>query len=99
MGSGSLLLNVRHYIKDVDSIEYYGQEIKTSTYNLARMNMIIHGIAATNQHLRNADTLDRDWPSDEVTTFDGVMMNIWSQLTQRQSGSPFEAWMAHTKIA
>lgn len=75
MGSGSLLLNVRHYIKDVDSIEYYGQEIKTSTYNLARMNMIIHGIAATNQHLRNADTLDRDWPSDEVTTFDGVMMN------------------------
>ena len=75
MGSGSLLLNVRHYIQDVDSIEYYGQEIKTSTYNLARMNMIIHGIAATNQHLRNADTLDRDWPSDEVTTFDGVMMN------------------------
>ena len=70
MGSGSLLLNVRHYIQDVDSIEYYGQEIKTSTYNLARMNMIIHG-----QHLRNADTLDRDWPSDEVTTFDGVMMN------------------------
>ena len=75
MGSGSLLLNVRHYIQDVDSIAYYGQEIKTSTYNLARMNMIIHGIAATNQHLRNADTLDRDWPSDEVTNFDGVMMN------------------------
>lgn len=75
MGSGSLLLNVRHYIEDVDSIEYYGQEIKTATYNLARMNMIIHGIAATNQHLRNADTLDRDWPSDEVTDFDGIMMN------------------------
>lgn len=75
MGSGSLLLNVRHYIKDVDSIEYYGQEIKTATYNLARMNMIIHGIAATNQNLRNADTLDQDWPSDEVTNFDGVMMN------------------------
>ena len=75
MGSGSLLLNVRKYIKSADSIEYYGQEIKTSTYNLARMNMIIHGVSATNQHLHNADTLDKDWPADEVTNFDAVMMN------------------------
>lgn len=75
MGSGSLLLNVRQYIDDAGSILYFGQEIKTSTYNLARMNMIIHGVAATNQHLRNADTLDRDWPADEITDFDAVMMN------------------------
>ena len=75
MGSGSLLLNVRKYINSADSIEYYGQEIKTSTYNLARMNMIIHGVSATNQHLHNADTLDKDWPADEVTDFDAVMMN------------------------
>lgn len=75
MGSGSLLLNVRKYIEHADSIEYYGQEIKTSTYNLARMNMIIHGVSATNQHLHNADTLDKDWPTDEVTDFDAVMMN------------------------
>ena len=39
------------------------------------MNMIIHGVAATNQHLHNADTLDKDWPADEVTDFDAVMMN------------------------
>lgn len=75
MGSGSLLLNVRKYVKDTDSIQYYGQEIKTSTYNLARMNMIIHGVSSTNQHLHNADTLDEDWPSDEITNFDAVMMN------------------------
>jgi type I restriction enzyme M protein len=75
MGSGSLLLNVKQYINDADTIEYYGQEIKTSTYNLARMNMIIHGVAATNQHLHNADTLDKDWPEDDVTNFDSVMMN------------------------
>ena len=75
MGSGSLLLNVRRYLKDADSIQYCGQEIKTSTYNLARMNMILHGVSATNQHLRNADTLDKDWPADEITDFDGVMMN------------------------
>lgn len=75
MGSGSLLLNVRKYITYKDAIAYYGQEIKTSTYNLARMNMILHGVAATNQHLRNADTLDKDWPADEITNFDAVMMN------------------------
>ena len=87
MGSGSLLLNVKHYIEDADSIEYYGQEIKTSTYNLARMNMIIHGVAATNQHLHNADTLDKDWPADEVTDFDAVMMNdsaILAEVERRQ---------------
>ena len=75
MGSGSLLLNVKQYVEDKDSIEYYGQEIKTSTYNLARMNMIIHGISATNHHLHNADTLDKDWPTDMITDFDAVMMN------------------------
>lgn len=87
MGSGSLLLNVRRYIKDADSINYYGQEIKTSTYNLARMNMIIHGISATNQHLRNADTLDKDWPADEITDFDAVMMNPpYSQKWSAEKG-------------
>lgn len=75
MGSGSLLLHARDYIKDVDSINYYGQEINNSTYNLARMNMIIHNVSSTNQHLRNADTLDADWPNDEVTDFDAVVMN------------------------
>lgn len=87
MGSGSLLLNVRQYIKDADSINYFGQEIKTSTYNLARMNMIIHGISATNQHLRNADTLDKDWPADEITDFDAVMMNPpYSQKWSAEKG-------------
>ena len=87
MGSGSLLLNVRQHIEDADSINYFGQEIKTSTYNLARMNMIIHGISATNQHLRNADTLDKDWPADEITDFDAVMMNPpYSQKWSAEKG-------------
>ena len=46
-----------------------------STYNLARMNMFLHGILPENQHLRNGDTLDADWPTDEVTEFDAVTMN------------------------
>ena len=47
----------------------------TSTYNLARMNMFLHGIAPENQKLRNGDTLDEDWPTGEETDFDMVLMN------------------------
>lgn len=75
MGSGSLLLNAKKYSNQSDTVSYYGQEINTSTYNLARMNMMLHGVAIENQHLSNADTLDADWPTDEPTNFDGVLMN------------------------
>ena len=46
-----------------------------STYNLARMNMFLHGVKPEHQKLRNGDTLDADWPTDEETTFDAVTMN------------------------
>ena len=75
MGSGSLLLNVKKYTNEPGTISYFGQELNTSTYNLARMNMILHGVDIANQHLHNADTLDQDWPTDEPTNFDGVLMN------------------------
>ncbi|WP_074593201.1 type I restriction-modification system subunit M [Bacillus cereus] len=75
MGSGSLLLNVKKFSNEAGTISYFGQELNTSTYNLARMNMILHGVDTANQHLNNADTLDQDWPTDEPTNFDGVLMN------------------------
>jgi type I restriction enzyme M protein len=75
MGSGSLLLNAKKYAKEPDYVRYYGQELMTSTYNLARMNMFLHGIVPENQKLRNADTLDADWPTGEETEFDMVLMN------------------------
>lgn len=75
MGSGSLLLNVGKYSNEPRTISYFGQELVTSTYNLARMNMILHRVAPANQHLHNADTLDQDWPTEEPTNFDGVLMN------------------------
>ncbi len=74
-GSGSLLLSCRNYSNEPDYIKYYGQELMPSTYNLARMNMFLHGINPENQILRNADTLDADWPTDEETEFDVVTMN------------------------
>lgn len=45
MGSGSLLLNAKKYATSPENIRYYGQELMTSTYNLARMNMFLHGIS------------------------------------------------------
>lgn len=86
MGSGSLLLNFKKYAKRKDEIIYYGQEINTSTYNLARMNMILHHVDTANQHLRNGDTLDADWPPSAKTNFDAVVMNPpyslkWSAAT------------------
>ncbi|MDN6626935.1 MAG: type I restriction-modification system subunit M [Pisciglobus halotolerans] len=75
MGSGSLLLNAKRYSNEPGTISYFGQELNTSTYNLARMNMILHGVSIANQHLRNADTLDQDWPTEEPTNFDAVLMN------------------------
>lgn len=75
MGSGSLLLNAKKYAAEPDYIKYYGQELMTSTYNLARMNMFLHGIVPENQKLRNGDTLDGDWPTDEETDFNMVLMN------------------------
>ena len=75
MGSGSLMLNMRKYSDNPDLIRYYGQELIPNTYNLARMNLILHGVDPENQHLSNGDTLDADWPVDEPTNFDTVVMN------------------------
>lgn len=83
MGSGSLLLQIRNQIRNDDAkgidnkgaVHFFGQELKNQTYNLARMNMMLHRVPGANQHLRNGDTLDADWPTDEPTNFDAVVMN------------------------
>lgn len=76
-GSGSLLINigssVAKYAKNKDDIKYYAQELKESTYNLTRMNLIMRGILPDNIATRNADTLEDDWPyfeeSDPLATY------------------------------
>ena len=75
MGSASLMLSCKNYSQQPEYIHYYGQELMPSTYNLARMNMFLHRIQPENQHLRNADTLDADWPVDVDTGMDVVVMN------------------------
>ena len=84
MGSGSLLLTVQKELPHGDeagSVDFYGQELNTTTYNLARMNLMMHGVNYRNMELKRADTLDADWPFDEKDgaqiplKFDAVVAN------------------------
>lgn len=85
MGSGSLLLTVRDEIlngRQKGRVRFYSQELNTTTYNLARMNLMMHGVDYGNMTLRNADTLAMDWPDgldqdgvDRPHFFDAVVAN------------------------
>ena len=62
-GSGSLLLNVRHRMKEADGTigKIFGMEKNITTYNLARMNMLLHGVKDTEFEIYHGDTLTNDW--------------------------------------
>jgi type I restriction enzyme M protein len=60
-GSGSLLLNVRNQLGVHDIGKIYGQEKNITTYNLARMNMLLHGLKDTEFEIHHGDTLLNDW--------------------------------------
>ncbi len=62
-GSGSLLLNVRKRLrKEGGTIgKIYGQESNITTYNLARMNMLLHGVKDTEFEIHHGDSLLNDW--------------------------------------
>jgi type I restriction enzyme M protein len=62
-GSGSLLLNVRKKTKDAGGTigRIYGQEKNITTYNLARMNMLLHGVKDSEFEIFHGDTLTNDW--------------------------------------
>jgi len=70
-GSGSLLLRVAREVEEVS--DYYGQEMNRTTYNLARMNMILHGVHYRNFDLRQEDTLEH--PQHEGMRFEAVVAN------------------------
>lgn len=56
-GSGSLLLRVAREVKEVG--KFYGQELNRTTYNLARMNMILHGVNYQKFDIKQEDSLER----------------------------------------
>lgn len=69
-GSGSLLLRIARYTK-VD--RFYGQEMNNTTYNLARMNMILHDVHYADFDIKQEDTLER--PQHAEHRFEAVVAN------------------------
>jgi len=103
VGSGSLLLTVKkHLDEDVQkNLSYYGQEKNTATYNLTRMNLLLHGVRPEKMTINNGDTLSQDWPEDperpnEGVQFDAVVMNPpysaknWNKAGLKVSDPRFE---------
>ena len=80
-GSGSLLLNVRHRMGPHGIGKIYGQEKNITTYNLARMNMLLHGVKDSEFDIFHGDTLLNEWDALRETNpakmpkFDAVVAN------------------------
>lgn len=70
-GSGSLLLRVAKEVDDVG--DFYGQEMNRTTYNLARMNMILHGVHYREFDIKQEDTLER--PQHVDMEFEAIVAN------------------------
>ncbi|WP_282036196.1 type I restriction-modification system subunit M [Saccharicrinis aurantiacus] len=70
-GSGSLLLRVAKEVKDIS--EFYGQELNRTTYNLARMNMILHDVHFREFDIQQEDTLENPQHLDK--RFEAVVAN------------------------
>ncbi|MER2169181.1 MAG: type I restriction-modification system subunit M [Psychrobacillus psychrodurans] len=69
-GSGSLLLRVA---KETNVRKFYGQELTSTTYNLARMNMLLHDVSYQNFDIQNSDTLEE--PRHQEMKFEAVVAN------------------------
>ena len=82
-GSGSLLLNVRNRMKEAGGTigKIFGMEKNITTYNLARMNMLLHEVKDTEFEIYHGDTLTNDWDFLRETNpakkprFDAVVAN------------------------
>jgi type I restriction enzyme M protein len=70
-GSGSLLLRVAKEVEEVN--DFYGQEMNRTTYNLARMNMILHGVHYRKFDIKQEDTLEHPQHIDK--TFEAIVAN------------------------
>lgn len=96
-GSGSLLLRVKREVRDVDMI--YGQEMNRTTYNLARMNMILHDVHFAKFDIKQEDTLIR--PQHLNKRFDAVVAN--PPFSAKWSADPLflqdERFAAYGKLA
>jgi type I restriction enzyme M protein len=73
-GSGSLLLRVAREAGNSENIEFFGQEMNRTTYNLARMNMLLHDVHYSRFNIKQEDTLEHpQHPMD--MRFEAVVAN------------------------
>lgn len=70
-GSGSLLLRVAKEVSEVSN--FYGQEMNRTTYNLARMNMILHDVHYRKFDIKQEDTLEHPQHLDKQ--FEAIVAN------------------------
>lgn len=70
-GSGSLLLRVAKEVQEVSN--FYGQELNRTTYNLARMNMILHDVHYRRFDIKQEDTLEH--PQHLDMQFEAIVAN------------------------
>ncbi len=83
-GSGSLLLNVRKQVAKAGGTigKIFGQEKNITTYNLARMNMLLHGVKDTEFEIFHGDTLLNEWDMmreqnpAKKPSFDAIVANL-----------------------
>jgi type I restriction enzyme M protein len=92
-GSGSLLLRVAKEVKDVSA--FYGQEMNPTTYNLCRMNMIMHDVHYKRFDIKNEDTLER--PQHYDLRFEAIVANPpfsanWSASPLHMTDDRFSAY-------
>ena len=94
-GSGSLLLRVAKEVEEVGG--FYGQEMNPTTYNLARMNMILHGVHYQRFDLKNEDTLEHPAPEHADLRFEAIVANPpfsakWSASAIHENDDRFSAY-------
>ena len=97
-GSGSLLLRVA---KETDSkgLQFFGQEMNPTTYNLCRMNMIMHDVHYKHFDIKNENTLEK--PQHEDQRFEAIVAN--PPFSAKWSASPLfmsdDRFSAYGKLA
>lgn len=93
-GSGSLLLRVA---RETEVFSFYGQENNSTTYNLARMNMLLHKVPFTRFNIHNGDTLEGPYEKHMEMKFEAVVANPpysqkWSASDKFNDDERFSAY-------
>ena len=96
-GSGSLLLRVAREVEDVSA--FYGQELNRTTYNLARMNMILHDVHYRKFDIKQEDALEH--PQHFGMQFEAIVANppFSAQWSASQLFSSDERFSQYGKLA